>query len=140
MDTDGTRTEGRKIVTPYPDKLLFREITEAIIGAAFAVHRALGYGFLEKVYQRALQVELLRSGRTVEIEYPIIVKYRGVTVGEYFADLFVDERVIVETKVASAYNPLDEAQLINELRATGIRVGLLLNFGRQEMQFRRLVF
>jgi GxxExxY protein len=140
MDTDGTRTRELKIATPHPDKLLFRETTEAIIGAAFAVHRELGYGFLEKVYQRALQVELLRSAHTVEIEYPITVKYRGVTVGEYFADLFVDEKVVVETKVAPAYNPLDEAQLINELKATGIRVGLLLNFGRQEMQFRRLVF
>src|SRR4030095_2584020 len=106
MDTDGTRTRELKIATPHPDKLLFRETTQAIIGAAFAVHRELGYGFLEKVYQRALQVELLRSAHTVEIEYPITVKYRGVTVGEYFADLFVDEKVVVETKVAPAYNSL----------------------------------
>ena len=140
MDTDGTRTAGLEISQPHPNKLLFREITEAVIGVAFAVHRELGYGFLEKVYQRALQVELLKSGHSAELEFPIAVKYRGVIVGEYFADLLVDGKVIVETKVAPAYNPLDEAQLINELKATGIRVGLLLNFGRREMQFRRLVF
>jgi GxxExxY protein len=140
MDTDETRTGGLAISLPHPDKPLFREITEAVIGAAFAVHRELGYGFLEKVYQRALQVELLKSGHSAELEFPIAVKYRGVIVGEYFADLLVDGKVIVETKVAPAYNPLAEAQLINELKATGIRVGLLLNFGRREMQFRRLVF
>jgi GxxExxY protein len=67
------------------------------------------------------------------------VHYRGVIVGEYFADLLVDDKVIVETKVAPTYNPLSEAQLINELKATGFRVGLLLNFGRKEVQFRRLV-
>jgi len=83
---------------------------------------------------------LLKSGHSAELEFPIAVKYRGVIVGEYFADLLVDGKVIVETKVAPAYNPLAEAQLINELKATGIRVGLLLNFGRREMQFRRLVF
>ncbi|HZJ17191.1 MAG TPA: GxxExxY protein, partial [Chthoniobacteraceae bacterium] len=81
------------ISLPHPDKLLFREITEAVIGAAFAVHRELGYGFLEKVYQRALQVELLKSGHSAELEFPIAVKYRGVIVGEYFADLLVDGKV-----------------------------------------------
>lgn len=139
MHTDETRTGGLEIPTPHPDKLLFRETTEAIIGATFAVHRELGYGFLEKVYQRALQMKLLRSGHLVELEHPITVKYRGVTVGEYFADLFVDEKVVVETKVALEYSRSDEAQLINELKATGVRVGLLLNFGRSEVQFRRLV-
>ena len=91
------------------------------------------------MYQRALQVELLRSGHTADLEYPITVKYRGTIVGEYFADLFVDGKVVVEIKVAAEYNRADEAQLINELRATGVRVGLLLNFGRSEVQFRRLV-
>src|ERR1051325_3621519 len=108
MDTDGTRTGGLEISQPHPDKLLHRETTEAIIGAAFAVHRELGYGFLEKVYQRALQVELLKGGYSAALEVPISVRYRGVIVGEYFANLLVDEKVIVETKVAPTYNPLDE--------------------------------
>ena len=140
MNTDGTRIPELEARTPHPDKLLHRDITEAIIGAAFAVHRELGYGFLEKVYQRSLQVELVKSGKRAELEIPIPVKYRGVIVGEFFADLLVDEKVIVEIKVAPDYNPLDEAQLLNELKATGLRVGLLLNFGRRDVQFRRFVF
>ena len=140
MSTDETRIQELEVREEHPDKLLHRDITEAIIGASFAVHRALGYGFLEKVYQRALQVELLRSGHRADLEFPIPVKYRGVIVGEYFADVLVDEKVVVEIKVAPDYNPLDEAQLINELKATGLRIGLLLNFGRREVLFRRLIF
>ncbi len=81
-------------------KLKHEDITEAIIGAAFEVYNQLGYGFLEKVYQKAMQVELIRQGHSVETGYPITVRYKGVTVGEYFADLIVDNRVIVELKVA----------------------------------------
>ncbi len=124
----------------HPSKLLHGEITEAIIGAGFEVHRQLGYGFLERVYQRSVQVELIRSGLNAELEKPIPVHYKGVTVGEYFADLLVDEKVLVEIKVASEYQRADEAQILNELKATGIKVGLLLNFGRTKLQFKRLVF
>src|SRR5438067_1588414 len=101
---------------PHPDKLLHREVTEAIIGAAFEVYAQLGFGFLEKVYQRALQVELLRAGHSVELEKPIAVKYKGVNIGEYFADVLVNGKVIIEIKVAPEYNRLDEAQLLNELK------------------------
>ncbi len=121
-------------------KLKHEDITEAIIGAAFEVYNQLGYGFLEKVYQKAMQVELIRQGHSVETEHPITVKYKGVTVGEYFADLFVDSRVIVELKVAQQYNPQDEPQLLNELKATGIQVGLLINFGREKVEFKRFVY
>lgn len=116
------------------------EITGQIIGAAFEVHRELGYGFLEKVYQRSMQIELLQRGVKAEAEFPIPVKYKGNLVGEYRADLFVDERVIVELKVARSYTSEDEPQLLNELKATGIKVGLLINFGRQKVEFKRLVF
>lgn len=126
--------------TEHPSKLLHREITEAIIGAAFEVHRHLGYGFLERVYQRALQVELLRLGRRAELEHDIPVTYKNVLVGNYAADLLVDGVVIVEIKVAPDYISADEAQLINELKATSIKVGLLINFGRTKVQFRRMVF
>ena len=115
------------------------DITREIIGAAFDVHGALGYGFLEKVYQRAMQVELLRRGMKAEIEHPIQVRYRDVIVGDYFADVFVEGAVLVEIKVASDYNSADEAQLINELKATGVAVGLLINFGREKVEFKRLV-
>src|SRR5262249_39410719 len=106
--------------------------------ATFEVHRVLGYGFLEKVYQRAMQVELGLRGLRVEIESRIKVRYKDRIVGDYCADLFVNEVVIVELKVAAQYNAADEAQLINELKATGIRVGLLINFGRKKVEFKRL--
>ena len=121
-------------------ELLQKEITEKIIGAAFEVHSILGYGFLESVYQRAMQVELQLKGMKADIESKIRVAYKGSDVGIYRADLYVDDCVIVEIKVAKAYCPEDEAQLLNELKATGIRVGLLINFGRARVEFKRFVF
>src|ERR1700734_2070611 len=93
-------------------------LTHDIIGAAFEVYRVLGYGFLEKVYQRAMQVELKLRGRSAELEHRIPVRYRGEGVGDYAADLLVENRVLVELKVAPEYQPADEAQLLNELKAT----------------------
>jgi GxxExxY protein len=119
--------------------LLHGDITEQIIAAAFEVHRILGFGFLERVYQRALQAELVRLGLRATVEHPIKVLYKGVVVGEYQADVFVNELIIVELKIAKHYNQLDEAQLLNELKATGSRVGLLINFGREKVEFRRFV-
>jgi GxxExxY protein len=119
-------------------QFLHKEITEQIIGAAFEVHRVLGYGFLEKVYQRAMQVELRLRGLVAETESKIKVHYKDCIVGDYCADLWVNEAVIAELKVAAQYNPSDEAQLINELKATGVRVGLLINFGREKVEFKRL--
>jgi GxxExxY protein len=116
------------------------EITEKIIGAAFEVYNVLGYGFLESVYQKAMQVELQRVGLKCEIECPIKVKYRNVIVGEFRADLFVDGAVIVELKTAKNLNPDDEPQLLNELKATGVKVGLLINFGRKKVEFERRIF
>jgi GxxExxY protein len=122
--------------TSFPHK----ETTEAIIGAAFEVHNQLSYGFLERVYQRALQVELLRRGVNAEIEKRIQVQYKGVVVGDYDADLIVDNRVAVEIKISPQYDKRDGAQLLNELKATGLKVGVLLNFGRTKVEFKRLVF
>jgi len=121
----------------HPDKLLHRAVTEAII--AFEVHSELGYGFLERVYQRALQVELNRRGFSAEMEKRIQVKYKGIIVGEYDADLIVADLVVVE-KVNPQYHKRDEAQLLNELKATGLKVGLLVNFGRTKVEYKRLVF
>lgn len=119
---------------------LYKETTEKIIGAAFEVHRELGYGFLERVYQRAMQVELLRHGVSAEIERRIQVQYKGVVVGDYDADIIVDGCIAVEIKVSPQYDRRDEAQLLNELKATGLRVGLLINFGRAKVEYKRLVF
>ncbi|MEO7382646.1 MAG: GxxExxY protein [Paracoccaceae bacterium] len=118
---------------------LYKETTEKIIGAAFEVHRQLGYGFLERVYQRSMQVELLREGVSAEIEKRIQVRYKDVVVGDYDADLIVEGVIAVEIKVAPQYDKRDEAQLLNELKATGLKVGLLINFGRYKAEFKRLV-
>jgi GxxExxY protein len=130
MGTDQTRME----------VLAHGETTSRIIGAAFEVHNVLGYGFLEKVYQRAMQVELIKRGSSAETETPIHVLYKNAVVGEYYADLLVDRCVIVEIKVARSYNPADEAQLLNELKATGMKVGMLVNFGRERVEHKRMVF
>jgi GxxExxY protein len=124
----------------HPDHLLHRGTTEKINGAAFEVHSELGYGFLERVYQRAMQVELIRRGTTAEIEKRIQVRSKGAVVGDFDADLTVDDCVVVETKIAPEYDKRDEAQLLNELKATGIRVGVLLNSGRTKVTHKRLIF
>jgi GxxExxY protein len=116
------------------------EITEAIIGASFEVYNVLGHGFLERIYQRAMQLELQSRGLKVEMEAEIRVRYKGLEVGFYKADLLVNDRIIVELKVARAYAPDDEPQLLNELKATGMKVGLLINFGRTKVEFKRMIF
>jgi GxxExxY protein len=123
-----------------PVEFLHGGLTEQIIGAAFEVHGILGHGFLEKVCQRALQVELRLRGIQAETESKIQVVYKDSIVGDYQADLFVEDAVIVELKVAEEYQPADEAQLLNELKATGIKVGLLINFGRTKVEFKRFAY
>ena len=119
----------------YPEQ----ELTEKILGAAFKVQNTLGCGFLEKVYENALVVELSREGLRLHQQKSLQVKYEGAIVGEYLADLVVEDRVIVECKAVSQLDPVHEAQLLNYLKATSIRVGLLLNFGRPKLQYRRFV-
>ncbi len=120
--------------------LKYEKITDVIIGSAFEVYNVLGYGFLEKVYQKALQVELLKRNHDAELEHAIKVKYKDTVVGEYAADLLVDRSVIVELKVAAEYNPKDEAQILNQLKATRIKVGLLINFGKEIVKYKRFVY
>jgi GxxExxY protein len=114
-------------------------ITERIISGYYRVYNTLGHGFLEKVYERALVIELRRQGLSVEPQAKIDVFYEGEQVGEYFADMLVESTVIVEIKAATGIATEHEAQLVNYLKATDIDVGLLLNFGTKP-QFRRRVF
>lgn len=127
-------TDKRKTV-----KLLEKKLTEKILGATFTIHNSLGYGFLEKVYENALAVELAQAKVAVKQQKAIPVKYRNAVVGDYIADLVVEGRVILEIKAARQLDSAHEAQLLNYLKATGIRVGLLLNFGRSKLQFKRFV-
>lgn len=112
------------------EKLKHSEITDKILKAFFTkVYRRLGYGFLEKVYVNALVIELRRMGLKVAEQVRILVYYDGIVVGEYYADLVVEDLVIVECKAIKQLDDDDEAQLLNYLRATPYEVGLLLNFG-----------
>jgi GxxExxY protein len=115
-------------------------VTEQLIGAAFEVHNVLGYGFLERVYQRAMQVELQLRGIKAELEPLIKVQFKGVIVGDYAADLFVADKIIVELKTDAVYQPVHEAQLLNELRGTQVKLGYLINFGRERVECKRMIF
>ncbi|MBT0652206.1 GxxExxY protein [Geobacter luticola] len=116
-----------------------KELTDAIICCFYTVYNTLGYGFLEKVYENALKVELGKRGLKAKVQYPITVQYNGEPVGEYFADILVEDEVIVEIKAAKTLLNEHEAQLLNYLKGTGKEVGLLLNFGPSP-QVKRRVF
>ena len=113
------------------------ELTEQIIGCAFKVSNSLGSGFLEKVYENALAIELRNSGLQVVQQSPIKVLYDGVVVGEYFADLFVCDTVIVELKAVNEINEAFAAQCLNYLKATNLPICLLLNFGKPRVEIKR---
>jgi GxxExxY protein len=115
-----------------------QEITEQIIRAFYEVYNTLGYGFLEKVYENAMAIELRQAGVAVQQQEDIVVNYKGETVGEYAADLLVAGCVIVELKAARELAPEHEAQLLNYLKATPIEVGLLLNFGPRPQVVRKV--
>jgi len=109
----------------------YKLLTEGIIKVFYKVYNTLGYGFLEKVYENSLIIELEKAGIAAIPQIPIKVLYDGDVVGEYFADILVEGKVVVEIKAARALAPEHEAQLLNYLKATDIEVGLLLNFGAQ---------
>ena len=114
-------------------------ISEKIIGCAFSVSNALGAGFLEKVYQNALLIELAHAGLQAEKEKQIQVLYKNQVVGDYFADILVNQKVIIETKAAQSLNEIHQAQLLNYLKATNLPLGLLINFGAPKIQIKRMV-
>lgn len=115
-----------------------KDITDKIIGSFYDVYNELGFGFLEKVYENSMFIQLRSKGLFVQKQQPVEVFFKDQKVGQYFADLVVDEKVIVELKAAEGLREEHEAQLINYLKATNIEVGLLLNFGVKP-QFKRVV-
>jgi GxxExxY protein len=114
-------------------------LTSRVIGAAQRVSTVLGNGFLEKVYENALAVELRAEGLRVKQQDAIAVRYRNEVVGEYFADLMVEDRVIVELKAVRGIDSIHEAQCINYLKASGVPVCLLMNFARPRLDVRRFI-
>jgi GxxExxY protein len=120
------------------DERRLKEKTERIIGCVFAVSNNLGCGFLEKVYENALTHELRKIGLAVESQRPIRILYDGIVVGEYVADLLVDGEVLIETKAVKAFDEVHMAQCMNYLRATGLKLCLLVNFGTPKATVKRI--
>jgi len=117
----------------------FEELTEQIIGCAFRVYNRMGFGFLESVYEKCMMIELERNGLRAMAQQPIKAEYEGVVVGDFVADIVVDDTVIVELKSVRRLSQAHEAQLVNYLVATGKPVGLLLNFGEEKVEVKRKV-
>lgn len=115
-----------------------KDITEKIIGAAYEVYNELGRGFLERVYHNAMLIELKNSGLQFESEKPLKVYYKEELVGDYVTDIIINECVIVELKAVKEIEPVHEVQLVNYLKATGLEVGLLINFG-ERIQIKRKI-
>ena len=122
-----------------PIDMLHKELTDRIIACFYKVYTNLGYGFLEKVYENAMLVELNKNGLKALSQYPIKVNYDGVSVGEYYADIIVEDKVIIELKASANLVPENILQLQNYLKAANIELGLLLNFGKKT-EIRRKTF
>jgi GxxExxY protein len=121
--------------------LLYAKETDKIIGAFFAVHSELGCGFLEAVYQEALAIELKLRGIPFEQEKKLLIEYKGITLNKFYvADFVCYGKIIVETKALSALTSEHEAQLLNYLKATGLSIGLLANFGEKSLKFKRMIY
>jgi GxxExxY protein len=117
--------------------MLYEDITKKILEACFEVSNELGFGYLESLYEKALLIALRQKGLKAENQVPLTVKFRGEVVGEFFVDILVEEKVLVELKVANNLSKENFAQVINYLKATGIEVGLLVNFGTPKIEYRR---
>jgi GxxExxY protein len=132
-----TEKEAVGVRKPFEGK--HSDLTGKILGVFFQLHKEMGYGFSEKVYQSALVLLLSEMGLAVEQQKPLRVFFHGKVVGEYFADMVVDGMVLLELKAVESLVEAHAAQLLNYLKATGIEVGLLLNFG-PKAEFRRKVY
>jgi len=118
--------------------LAHEDLTGEILGCAFEVRKELGTGFLESVYEKALLLALQQKGLSAVSQHPVKVMFRNECVGDFYADILVEKKVIVELKAINALSPEHQAQVINYLNATGIEVGLLINFGNPKLEYKRL--
>ncbi len=114
-------------------------LTEKIIGCAYRVYNTMGFGYLESVYEKCMLIELEQAGLRAQAQHPIKVRYNGIPVGDFIADIMIEDTVIVELKSVRTMNPAHEAQLVNYLVATDKPVGLLLNFGESKVEVKRKV-
>jgi GxxExxY protein len=118
---------------------LYKELSYTVIGAAMEMHRILGSGFFESVYEEALAHEFDQRGILYQSQAELIVQYKEIIAGKFYADFLVDEKIVVELKAIKGLTEIDEAQLLNYLKGTGYRVGLLLNFGTSSLEHRRRI-
>jgi GxxExxY protein len=121
-------------------KVLYPELSYKIVGCAMEVHRQLGFGFLEKVYENALMVVFQRERISAKQQEPIKVYFEGVEVGYYEVDILVEDKIILELKAVDRLIDAHRAQALNYLKATGFRLAILLNFGKQKLEYERLVY
>ncbi len=138
IDTEHTERGGERSNRHVDARYKHSDLTVRIIRAAYHVHATLGHGFPEKVYENALAIELADNGLSVRQQAPIEVLYNGRKVGDYLADLVVEDKVVVEVKAVSGLDKAHEVQLVNYLKATRMEIGLLLNFGR-ELEIKRRI-
>lgn len=121
------------------NEIMYKELSYQIVGIAMEVHNQLGFGFLEKVYENSLYILLKKNGIKVEKQYPIEVVFENEIVGEYIADLIVENRIIIELKTCSSLVDSHKAQVLNYLKATNIKLGILINFGTERLQYKRVI-
>jgi GxxExxY protein len=121
------------------NNIVHKELSYKIVGCAMEVHSKLGSGFLEKVYENALMVLFRKEGIAARQQTPIKVNFEGELVGEYYADILVDEKIILELKTTDKIVDIHRAQMLHYLRATGIKLGMILNFGSKSFEYERLV-
>ncbi len=121
------------------NNILYKDLSYQIIGLAMEVHRKLGYGFLEKVYENSLMILFRREGIRSEQQYPIKVYFEGEVVGNYVADILIEDKIIIELKCVEKINNIHKAQALNYLNATRMRLAIILNFAKDKLQYERLV-
>ena len=119
------------------DKILYKDLSYKIVGLAMKVHSKLGYGFLEKVYENAMMVLLRREGIHAKQQAPITVYFDGEVVGDYYADILVEDNIILELKAIERITDAHRAQTLNYLKATGLHLAILLNFGKERLKYER---
>ena len=121
------------------EKIIYKDLSYKVTGLAMEVHSKLGYGFLEKVYENAMMVLLRREGIHAKQQAPITVYFDGEVVGDYYADLLVEDKIILELKAIEKITDAHRAQTLNYLKATGLHLAILLNFGKEKLKYERLV-
>lgn len=122
------------------EKILYKDLSYKIVGLAIQVRKELGFGFLEKVYENSLMILLRENGIKAEQQVPVKVNFHGQIVGDYIADIIVEDSIILELKALDKINNVHKAQTLNYLKATGIKLAILLNFGKDSLEHERLVF